>query len=77
VALIIKPAAVSLAEVRRMRDVVDRLGVTAAAEYLRRAGLRILDGTRGLASGGPRVDIVGPLRSPSGDFGLELVRGLG
>jgi putative endonuclease len=118
-------AAVSLAEVMAMRqqDILGRLGARAAAGYLERAGVRILDRIRRWAAGGIgivaagrrvlvpcgvkaqpcvrhatpveavtsqklrrlrgptldglRVDIVGVLRSPSGDFTIEHLRGVG
>ena len=62
----------SLAEVMRMRrqKVVSTLGEQGVAEYLARAGSRILDRNCQRAGGGA-------LRPPSGDFTIEHVRGVG
>ena len=62
----------SLAEVMWMRqqNVVGALGEQVAAEYLERAGSRILNRNCRRAVGGV-------LRSPAGDFTIEHGRGVG
>jgi Uncharacterised protein family UPF0102 len=70
-------AASSVPEVVRMhaKDALGRQGEQLAAEYLQNVGFRILD--RNYRCEELRVDIVGVLRSPSGDFTIEHLRGVG
>ena len=57
------------------RDALGRQGEQLAAEYPQDAGFRILDPNYRCDE--LRVDIVGVLRSPSGDFTIEHLRGVG
>jgi putative endonuclease len=57
------------------KDALGRQGEQLAAEYLQKAGFRILDPDYRCDE--LWVDIVGVLRSPSGDFTIEHLRGVG
>jgi len=57
------------------KDALGRQGEQLASEYLQKAGFRILD--RNYRCAELRVDIVGVLRSPSGEFTIEHLRGVG
>ncbi len=71
----------------RDQDELGRRGEQAAAEYLERAGLRILDrnwrceaswlAVQGLHFDEVRIDVIGPVRDGPGEFTLEHVRGVG
>jgi putative endonuclease len=73
----------------REQDIPVRLGELAAAEYVERAGLRVLDRNYRCAGGGIDIaaadrhalarglTVVGVLRSSSGDFTVEPARGVG
>jgi putative endonuclease len=74
--------------VMRQQDIPVRLGELAAAEYAERAGLRVLDRNYRCPGGGIDIaaadrqalarglTLVGVLRSSSGDFTVEPLRGV-
>ena len=74
----------------RQQDIPVRLGDLAGAEYVERAGLRVLGRNYRCAGGGIDITaadwqalargltfVVGVLRCSSGDFTLEPLRGVG